>query len=109
MSETENEIIPTCITLVIISIIFFAILGYSNILIIVIGLVLIALAFILLFTLLYRFFRYYLNVCFACIENEVSDSEEESVPSSDSDEEYIEDDNIIIVPKEQITLITANL
>ena len=58
---------------------------------------------------MYRCFYYYLNLCFDCIEREIYDDGEESESSSETDEEYIERDDIIVVPKEQITLVTAIL
>lgn len=109
MNETENEIIPTCMSFVVLAIIVLAAVGYGNIVVAILGLSLMLMMAVMIMFFVYRFLEHCFDIFVDCNESDISDSDDEFIQNmdiEDSDtEECIDIENIIVVPQEQIKLI----
>ena len=109
MNETENEVIPTCMSFVVIAIIVLAAVGYGNIVVAILGLSLMLMMAVMVMFFVYKFLEHCFDIFVDCNDSDISDSDDECIPHidvEDSDtEECIDVENIIVVPQEQIKLI----
>tara|TARA_B110000008_G_C16977286_1_gene566422 strand:+ start:3021 stop:3341 length:321 start_codon:yes stop_codon:yes gene_type:complete len=103
MNETENEIIPACMSFVVLVIIVLAAVGYGNVVVAILGLSLMLMMAIMVMFFVYRFLEHCFDIFEDCNESDISDSDDECIPNIDVEDSDVE--NIIIVPQEQIKLI----
>ena len=109
MNETENELIPTCMSCVVLLVIILAAVGYGNVVVAILGITLILMMAVMILFFLYRFIEHCFDIFEDCSESELSDSEEDIFSVRVSEEIDVEDlsepENVIVVSKDQIKLI----